>query len=127
MAGPTGSTILQPIAWAVTVGTAVQLVVPSNPTRSGLVFIDGGSVVVAICPATVNVIPSGTAPATPALPNGGTAGVLFNQSGIPVINGPGSITMNPGDKFILDNLPTSMAWNGIAAAANAGFTVLEFL
>ena len=44
---------------------------------------------------------------------------------IAVINGAGSITMQPGDKFIIDTLACTCAWNGIASGAGAVLTILE--
>lgn len=114
-----------PVGWAVTVGQTNQLVLGANPTRTGLVFICAGLVAVAICPATVAAIASGTAPATLALNSGGPVGL--QAPGVAAINGAGSITMQPGDKFIIDNLACSCAWNGIAAGAGGALTVLEML
>ena len=41
------------------------------------------------------------------------------------INGAGSITMQPGDKFIIDTLQCTGAWNGIAGGSGGILTILE--
>jgi hypothetical protein len=69
------------------------------------------SVAVAICTALVNQ---------------GTNGVYIGlATGTAVINGAGSITLAPGDKFIIDTFNCTCAWNGIAAGAGGILTVLE--
>jgi hypothetical protein len=119
-----GGTNLLPVGWGVTVGLTNQLVLPSNPTRTGLIFVCGGIVAIAICPATITPIASGTAPAGIGV-SGGTP--ASPSSGVAAINGAGSITMQPGDKFIIDNLQCSCAWNGIAGGAGGLLTILEML
>jgi hypothetical protein len=106
-----------PIGWGTTVGLTSQPVLPANPTRTGLIFINSGTVAVAICPANVNIGALGVYPPVPA---GGAPPV-----GVAVINGAGSITMQPGDKFIFDNLPCGCGWNGIGAQPGAVLTILE--
>jgi len=109
MPGPT--TLLEPTAWAVTVGLTSALCITSNPSRFGIVFVNNGPVAVAICPATVIPVVGGVP--QPPIP------------GVAAIGGPGSITMQPGDKFIIDNLPCSASWNAIAAGAGGVLTILE--
>jgi aspartate 1-decarboxylase len=56
-------------------------------------------------------------------------GVYASQpqaNAVAVINGAGSVTMQPGDKLILDTLFASCQWNGVASATGAFLTVLEF-
>ena len=92
---------LLPIGWGVTVGTTSGVVLPSNPSRTALVFVNASQgIAVAICPAIINI----------------GAGGFFSgaQAGIAVVNGAGSITMQPGDKFIIDTLACTTQWNGIA-------------
>lgn len=105
---------LLPVGWGTTVNTVSGPVMPANPSRTGLIFVNATSptgVAIAICPAAVNV---------------GAFGVYIGlASGIAVINGAGSVTMQPGDKFIIDNLNCTCAWNGIAAGAGAVLTILE--
>ena len=104
---------LLPIAWGTPVGVVSGPVLPANPSRTALVFINSSpSTAIAIIPAVANIA--------------AVQGVFLGQSaGVAVINGAGSITMQPGDKFIIDTLQCTSAWNGIAAAANAALTMLE--
>ena len=99
-------------AWGTTVGIVAQPVMPANPTRSGLIIINAGATAIAVCPALVYQSVTGTY-TTPS-------------TGVPVVNGAGSVTMQPGDKFIFDNLACSTAWNGISAVAGGALTFLEF-
>jgi hypothetical protein len=99
-----------PVGWGTTVGTVSGLVLPANSTRTGLISV---GVAVAICPAVVNVGSFGVYPGF--------------QLGVAVINGAGSITMQPGDKFIVDNLACTSAWNGIASGAGGTLTILDFI
>src|SRR5438445_1923556 len=101
---------LLPIGWGTTVPTTSGPVLPANPSRNALVFVNASSgVSVAIIPAVVNI---------------GTAGVYVGSSaGVAVINGAGSITMAPGDKFIVDTLACTCAWNGISSGAGGAVTV----
>src|ERR1700704_2640426 len=99
-----GTTTPLPIGYGTTLGLVSGPALPANPTRGGLVFINpSASVTVAVCPAVVN-------PATLGVYTG-------NAAGIAAINGAGSLTLNPGDKFIIDNLACTGAWNGIASGA----------
>lgn len=115
-----------PAGYAVTLGTVNQLALPANPTRGGLIFYnDSAAAVIAVIPSTVYVIASGTAP---ALPNANTtaAGLVGGAiQGVAAINGPGSITLAPGQSFIIDTLQCSCAWNGISSQAGGALTVLE--
>ena len=101
-----------PVGWGTTVGTVSQPAIPNNPSRKGLIFINAsvGSAI-AICPAQVNV---------------GTNGVYTSPTpGIAAINGAGSITMQPGDKFIIETFNVTSAWNCIAGGAAGVLTILE--
>lgn len=103
---------LLPIGWGTTVGLTSGPVMPSNPSRTGLVFINqSAGVSIAICPAVVNVGAGG-------FYSGATVGVA-------AVNGAGSITMQPGDKFIIDTISCTTAWNGIASGAGGVLTMLE--
>jgi hypothetical protein len=104
---------LLPVGWGTTVGLTSGPVMPSNPSRTGLIFINASvSAAIAICPNVLNVGALGVYPGavTP---------------GIAVVNGAGSTTMQPGDKFIIDNLNCTCAWNGIGSGAGAVLTILE--
>ena len=107
-----GSTQSSPSGWGMTVGLTSGLVFPGVGSSHGCVFINNGTAVIAICPASVNI---------------GVAGVFPGfAAGVAVINGPGSININPGDKFFIDNMLCTTAWNGIAATAGGALTVLTF-
>jgi hypothetical protein len=113
------TTGLLPVAWGSSPGLVSAPVLPPNPTRTGLVFINNGPVALAICPATMYLgqiaLTAGAYAAPPLAP------------GVAVIGGPGSVTMQPGDKFIIDNMSCTCAWNGIAAAVGAALTIFEML
>jgi hypothetical protein len=115
-----------PAGYAVTLGTVNQLALPYNGTRGGLVFYnDSSTAVIAICPSTQFTIAQGTAPIganSTTTPAGVVSGATL---GVAVINGPGSITLSPGQAFIIDNMQCTCAWNGIASASGAALTVLE--
>jgi hypothetical protein len=119
VANPT--TALLPVTWGSNPGLTSAPVLAPNPTRTGLIFVNSGTVNIAICGATqylgqITVSASGqyTVPSATA--------------GVAAIGGAGSITMAPGDKFIIDNLGCTCAWNVIAAAASGGaITILEML
>jgi hypothetical protein len=122
------STASLPNGIAVTVGTANQLAIPYNGGRGGLIlYNNSASAVIAVCPASLTSIAQGTAPASPgqsSFAQGTTTGPTL---GVAVINGPGSITLQPGGQaFIIDNLNCAGAWNAIASANGAALTVLEF-
>lgn len=103
---------LNPNGWGTTVGTSPISALPPNPSRQGLIFTNQSTTAaIAICPAVVNV---------------GSFGVYAGfQQGVPGINQPGSITMAPGDKFIIDNLNCTGGWNAVASAAGGVLTMLE--
>jgi len=102
-----------PVAWGTPVGLTSGLVLPANPSRTALVFRNvSTTAAIAIIPATANI----------ALTQGAYVGATVGQA---VINGAGSITMQPGDLFILDSLQCTTAWNGIASAAGGNLTILE--
>ncbi|SRR5882724_331377 len=101
-----------PTGYGTTVGTTSGPVLPANPTRGGLVFYNPSlSVILAVCPAVVNLAVLGS--------------YSGNATGVAVLYGAGSIVLNPGDKFIIDNLMCSGAWNGIASGPGGVLTVLE--
>jgi hypothetical protein len=107
------STNASPVAWGTTVGQTSGPVFPGVSTASGTMFINASSsVTLAICPASVNV---------------GVLGVYSGfANGVAVINGAGSITLAPGDKFLIDNLLCTAPWNGIASGPGGVLTVLSF-
>lgn len=105
MVNATGAAL--PVGWGVTVGLTAAQAIPMNPSRQAIMFVNAsGSAAIAICPAVVN-LGAGAAP------------------GVPVIGGAGSITMSPGDKFIVDTLNCTTAWEAIASAAGSQLTILE--
>jgi len=122
---PVGTSNTSQIGWAVTLGTSNQLVIPPNPSRTGIIFVNPGGAAVAICPATQATVPVGQAPwqagqiTSPVLP------ALI--TGVAIIGGAGSITINPNDKFIIDNLPCTTAWNGVGAIQGAVLTIYEII
>lgn len=107
------STQANPNAFGTTVGTTSGPALPANPTRAGLMFYNpSATVAVAICPALINQ---------------GTLGVYTSfATGVAVINGAGSLTLQPGDKLIIDNLSPTTAWNAIASGAGGVLTALEW-
>jgi hypothetical protein len=102
-----------PVGWGTTIGLTSQPILPPNSTRQGLVFINSSLTTIAICPANVFVGALGVYPA-------GSAPV-----GVAGINTPGSITMLPNDKFIIDNIACTCGWNGIAGTTGGSITILE--
>lgn len=101
-----------PHGWGTTVGTVSGPVFPGVPSGAGIMFINNGSVALAICPANLN---------------SGVLGVYSGfQAGVAAIGGAGSINLNPGDKWIVDTLPCTTPWNGIAASAGGVLTILTF-
>ena len=114
---PGATNQLSPISWGTPVGLTSGLVLPSNPSRNGVVFVNNSvSSTIAIVPNISNI--ATTQGAYAAVPSTNTAAV---------INGPGSVTMQPGDKFILETLFATCQWNGVASTATgADLTILEF-
>lgn len=107
-----GSTNSSPAGWGTTVGLTSGSVFPGVGSPHGAVFINNGGVVIAICPASVNLA---------------TLGVYTGfANGVAVISGAGSININPGDKFFIDNMAATTAWNGIAAGPGGVLTILTF-
>lgn len=108
--GTTGA--LLPVAWGTTVNIVSGPVLPANPSRNGLIFVNNSaSVAISICPVALNA---------------GVFGVYTGfAASTAIINGAGSITMQAGDKFIIDNLNCTCAWNGIASGAGGQLTILE--
>ena len=105
---------LLPISYGTPVGLVSGPVLGSNPSRNALVFVNSSvSGAIAIITASANI----------ALLQGQYPGIITPS--IAVINGAGSITMQPGDKFIIDTLACTCAWNGIASGAGAVLTILE--
>lgn len=101
-----------PVSWGTTVGTVSQPAIPGNPSRKGLIFINASvGVAIAISPAQTNLGLNGVYAATAA--------------SIAVINGAGSITMQPGDKFIIDTMNCSAAWVCVAGGAGGVLSILE--
>jgi hypothetical protein len=101
-----------PTGYGTTVGLTSGPALPANASRGGLIFHNpSNSVTVAICPAVVNLATLGV--------YGG------NAAGVAVINGAGSVTLQPGDKFIIDNIQCTGAFNAIAGAAGGLLTVWE--
>lgn len=115
-----------PNGYGTTVGTANQLAVPPNPTRGGLIlFNNSATQVISVCPASLVLIASGTPPLGPGqnlVPGAIPAPTL----GVPGTNAPGSLTLQPGQAEIIDNLNCSGAWNGISNVAGGALTTLEF-
>ncbi len=107
----TGATL--PVAWGTPVGLTSGAVLPSNPSRSALVFRNvSTSVSIAIIPALANI----------ATVQGAYVG---SSVGVAIINGAGSITLQPGDIFIIDTLQCTTAWNGISSGTGGNLTILE--
>lgn len=128
MATQTSSlTISSPNGYAVTVGTAVQLGVPANSSRGGIIlYNNSAAAVISLCPASMVTIASGAAPAGVGQTSGFT-GITGPSQGVPGTNAPGSITLAPGGaSFIIDNLNCAGAWNAISTIAGGSLTVLEF-
>ena len=107
------TTALLPLGWGTTVGLVSGPILPANPARNGLIFINPSSVgvLIAICPALVN--------------QGVLGAYTAFAPGVAAIGGAGSITMAPNDKFIIDNLPCKCAWLGIASGPGGVITILE--
>jgi hypothetical protein len=106
------TTLGTPLGWGTTVGTASGPVWPGNPSATGVIFMNNGSVQIAICPAQVNQ---------------GLLGVYGGFAvGVAQIGGPGSKNINPGDVFIIDTLACRGAFNGIAAGPGGALTVWSF-
>lgn len=119
-----------PVSYAVTVGTANQLACPPNPTRNGLSFYNNSSsATITVCPATQFTIASGTTPAVAGANTIVSGSVSGPIQGVPVQNGPGSITLTAGGgTFNVDTNSGNIAgaWNGISSVAGGALTVLEF-
>lgn len=105
------NTAALPVGYGTTLGTTSSPALPANPGRNALMFVNAGSTLIAIAPAFVN-----------AGVNGVYTGLAQATA---VIGGAGSITMAPGDKFIIDTFNCTNAWVGISAAAGGVLTVLE--
>lgn len=108
------TTLSLPITWFTTLPTspaAFIQIIPANPTRQALVFVNSSLTTIAISPINGFV---------------GTLGVYPTAQGAitPAINGAG-ITMQPADKFIIDNIPCTCAWVGISGGAGGNITILE--
>jgi len=106
------TTALIPVGWGTTVGTTAQLVLPANPTRTGLIWFNPSAVSISIWPASTNI---------------GVLGVFpgFSTTNTIAAGGAGSITIATNAYLIIDNMACSCAWNGIAAASGGSITVLE--
>ena len=101
-----------PGGYGVTVGTVNQAGCPPNPSRGGLWFYNNSATAsIAVCPATLSMIASG---ATPFGANANTIppGVVSPPAmGVAVVNGPGSITLTPGQAQIIDKPTYSLLLN----------------
>ena len=121
-----GNTASLPSGYAVTVGTVAQFALPYNPTRNGLIFYNNSaSALITVAPSSQYLVASGATPATAgqtSTPSGTVTGPI---QGLPVTNGPGCVTLSPGQAFIIDNLNCSSAWNAISNTAGGALTVLE--
>src|SRR5258708_13314823 len=114
-----------PLGYAVTLGTVNQLALPHNASRGGIAFYnDSATAVIALCPASQVAIPSGTVAATSGQ-TGNFTGVSGLAQGVAAINGPGSITLSPGQAFIIDNMQCTCASTGIPSLPSAALTVLD--
>jgi hypothetical protein len=104
------TTALSPLAYALTLGTSSVAIVPSNPSRKGIIFFNPSSNTVAVCPAF-----TASGQALPA-----------------VVNGAGSINLLPNATLMLPpagndkTAGVGAAWNAIASGAATPFTVWEF-
>lgn len=106
-----------PIGYGSTLGTTSGPALGPNATRTALwVYNPSASATIAICPALVGVGPVLGGNPSPAWPL---------AAGVAAINGAGSITLNPGDKMLIDNVNVTGAFNGIASAANTPATFWE--
>jgi hypothetical protein len=103
-----------PYVYAVTLGTTSTQVLPVNPARKRVIFVNpNATALVAVCPSgpsrNTNVIVTA------------------------IINGAGCRTILPYDAFVVDGSGASgpqlympSAWVGIASAGASSLTVLEF-
>jgi hypothetical protein len=105
---------LLPISYGTPVGLTSGPILPANASRNALVFVNSSvSGAIAIIPAAANI----------ALLQGQYPGI--STPSVAVINGAGSITMQPGDKFIIDTIVCSCAWNAVSTIAGSALTILE--
>ena len=103
-----------PYVYPVTLGTTSIQVLPINPARKRVIFVNpNATALVAVCPL-------GPARNT-------------NVAVVAAINGAGCRTIMPYDAFTVDGSGASgpqlympSAWVGIASAASSSLTVLEF-
>jgi flavoprotein len=103
-----------PYVYPVTLGTSSTQVLPVNPARKRVIFVNpNATALVAVCPAG------------PARNTGATVTAA--------INGAGCRTILPYDAFVVDGSGASgpqlympAAWVGIASAAASALTILEF-
>ena len=103
-----------PYVYAVTLGTTSTQVLPVNPARKRVIFVNPNAT------ASVAVCPSGPSRNT-------------NVNVTAIINGAGCKTILPYDAFVVDGSGASgpqlympSAWVGIASAGASSLTVLEF-
>lgn len=105
-----GATLLTPWGYAIMLGNTSAQILPSNPSRKGLIFSNPSNVNVAVCPALTS----------------------NNQPLAAVVSGAGSFTLFQGAILVLpqagwpDNIGIGSAFNGIATAPNTPFTIWEF-
>jgi hypothetical protein len=115
LAAPAVAQQVPPYVYAVTLGTTSIQVLPINPARKRVIFVNpNATALIAVCPVG------------PARVTGGVAVVA-------AINGAGCRTILPYDAFTVDGSGASgpqlympSAWVGIASAAASALTVLEF-
>jgi|SRR6516162_537917 hypothetical protein len=104
------TTQLNPLAYAITLGTSSVQVLPSNPSRRGLIFFNASSNLVSVIPAVDNTGRPTTA----------------------IVNGPGCIAVVPGGGALILPQPgwtdagIGAAFNAIASAPMTAFTIWEF-
>lgn len=115
-----------PLGGAVTVGTVAQLAVPPNPSRTAMwLFNNSAAAIISVCPAQQYTVASGTAAAAAGANSVAAGAVGAIQQGVPVQNGAGSITIQPGTSVLIDTMNVGGAWNGISSAPGGALTVLE--
>ncbi len=108
----TDTTLGTPLGWGTTVGVVSGPVWPGNPSGNGAMFMNNGSVQIAICPGQVNQ---------------GTQGVYSGfATGVAAISGAGCKNLNPGDVLIIDTLQCRGAFNGVAGGPGGQLTVWSF-
>lgn len=116
-AAPALAQQVPPYVYPITLGTASVSVLPNNPGRKKVIFINPNDTAkVAVCPVGPNPTP-------------GSSQALV----VAVINGPGCATLLPyqsmevsGSTASGPQLAMPSAWVGIASAGSSSLTVWEF-